>query len=222
MTNPPVETASARRQKTRDRLLDAAYDVFAEVGVDAAPVELIAERAGFTRGAFYSNFESKAELFMALAERENAERIEKVQLGIEAEIPKLSGLMSGTHEEKLEAVTAAVGEFLRLQGDDRHWCLIEGEFRIHALRNPEFGAYFAQYSDMLLARLGDMLVETLKPLGVRFAIEPAAAARIIVATYHSAAERSLMVGNGSSPSDDTELQRTIAAIVTMMTVPLDA
>jgi AcrR family transcriptional regulator len=40
--------------------------VFAEVGMDAASVEMICERAGFTRGAFYSNFESKNELFLAL------------------------------------------------------------------------------------------------------------------------------------------------------------
>ena len=60
----PVE--SARRQRTRTRLLDAAFDVFAEQGVKAASVETIAEAAGFTRGAFYSNFKSKDELFIEL------------------------------------------------------------------------------------------------------------------------------------------------------------
>ena len=72
----PVE--SARRQKTRARLLDAAFDVFAEHGVRAASVEMITEAAGFTRGAFYSNFSTKEELFFALMEREKTMRIEQL------------------------------------------------------------------------------------------------------------------------------------------------
>src|SRR5690554_525741 len=55
-----------RRENTRTRLLDAAAEVFAEFGLEGASVEAICERAGFTRGAFYSNFESKDELFLQL------------------------------------------------------------------------------------------------------------------------------------------------------------
>ena len=60
---------SARRAQTRDRLMDAALDVFAERGVLAASVEEVCERAGFTRGAFYSNFATKDELCVALLTR---------------------------------------------------------------------------------------------------------------------------------------------------------
>ena len=55
--------------------MDAAFEVFSEVGIHAASVEMIAERADFTRGAFYSNFDTKEELFLALAERGNNERL---------------------------------------------------------------------------------------------------------------------------------------------------
>ena len=55
----PTAPATTRRQATRERLLDAAFEVFAEQGVHASTVEQIAERAGFTRGAFYSNFTTK-------------------------------------------------------------------------------------------------------------------------------------------------------------------
>ena len=58
----------SRRGRTRTRLLDAAVDVFAERGIEGATVELICERAGFTRGAFYSNFSTKEELLLAAAE----------------------------------------------------------------------------------------------------------------------------------------------------------
>ena len=64
------------RERTRGKLLDAAAQVFAEVGLDAASVEAICDRAGFTRGAFYSNFETKDELFLELAGIVARERVE--------------------------------------------------------------------------------------------------------------------------------------------------
>ena len=56
-------TRAERQAETRRALLDAAAAVFIERGLQGSSVEAIAERAGFTRGAFYSNFSSKEELF---------------------------------------------------------------------------------------------------------------------------------------------------------------
>lgn len=83
--NPPGEprrlSRSERQAQTRQALLDAAARVFAERGFAASSVEAITEAAGFTRGAFYSNFESKEQLFAELLQqrvyaiyREMAER----------------------------------------------------------------------------------------------------------------------------------------------------
>ena len=74
-----VAATTRRREATRQKLLDAAAQVFAEVGLDAASVEAICERAGFTRGAFYSNFETKDELFLELAGSVARERVEAVR-----------------------------------------------------------------------------------------------------------------------------------------------
>jgi len=54
------------REETRERLFEAAAEVFEEQGIGAASVEAIAAAAGFTRGAFYSNFASKDELVTAM------------------------------------------------------------------------------------------------------------------------------------------------------------
>ena len=62
-------TVSARRAVTQARLADAAVAVFARKGVPGSTVEEICEEAGFTRGAFYSNFDSKDELCMAVLSR---------------------------------------------------------------------------------------------------------------------------------------------------------
>src|SRR5690606_25363724 len=74
---PPSPTS--RRQETRTKLLDAAIEVFAAEGVQGAAVETICQRADFTRGAFYSNFSSKEELFLAVLDREMSQRVDSAE-----------------------------------------------------------------------------------------------------------------------------------------------
>jgi AcrR family transcriptional regulator len=59
------------REQTTQRLLDAAQKLIARKGLDAASVENIAEAAGYSRGAFYSNFKSKDDLFIELLRRDH-------------------------------------------------------------------------------------------------------------------------------------------------------
>src|SRR4030081_301069 len=59
------------REQTTQRLLDAAEKLIARKGLDAASVENIAAAAGYSRGAFYSNFESKDDLFIELLRRDH-------------------------------------------------------------------------------------------------------------------------------------------------------
>lgn len=61
------------REQTRDRLLEAAHAIFTKKGFASASVEDIAAAAGYTRGAFYSNFGGKTELFFELLRRESGE-----------------------------------------------------------------------------------------------------------------------------------------------------
>jgi AcrR family transcriptional regulator len=64
-------TREESRDQTNQRLLEAAAHVIARKGFAAASVEDIAAHAGYTRGAFYSNFKSKAELFIALLSQDH-------------------------------------------------------------------------------------------------------------------------------------------------------
>jgi AcrR family transcriptional regulator len=63
MSRPRVRPT---RQETRERLFEAAAEVFTQQGIGAASVEAISSAAGLTRGAFYSNFDSKDELITAM------------------------------------------------------------------------------------------------------------------------------------------------------------
>lgn len=56
------------RDDTREKLFEAAAELFEEQGIGAASIEAIASAAGMTRGAFYSNFESKDDLIIAMLE----------------------------------------------------------------------------------------------------------------------------------------------------------
>src|SRR3954468_18583132 len=72
-TSPPRRsrrTVRPARADVRDRLLAAGRELFAEVGYQRASLDAIAGRAGFSKGAVYSNFTSKEDLFLSLLQRQ--------------------------------------------------------------------------------------------------------------------------------------------------------
>jgi AcrR family transcriptional regulator len=81
----PVKPPRTRptRGEVRDRILDAASKVFAAEGFAGATIDAIGQAAGFTKGAVYSNFESKDELFLALLDREFELRGEQIATVLE-------------------------------------------------------------------------------------------------------------------------------------------
>src|SRR5579859_2309393 len=70
-------TREDSRDQTTQRLLDAAQRLIAKKGLSATSVEDIAEAAGYTRGAFYSNFSSKGDLFIELLRRDHVKATEE-------------------------------------------------------------------------------------------------------------------------------------------------
>jgi len=94
------------RDDTRDKLFEAAARVFEEQGIGGASIEAIAAAAGFTRGAFYSNFASKDELIIGMLD-DNVEQ--SVQRNLEllarhqnpADFIEAFGQMSRTRQDPL-------------------------------------------------------------------------------------------------------------------------
>lgn len=75
----PSLSRDERRAETRRRLMDAAMVVFAQRGFHGATLDEISEEAGFTKGAVYSNFDGKEDLFLNLLEARMQDRIEEVR-----------------------------------------------------------------------------------------------------------------------------------------------
>lgn len=134
-------TRAERQAQTRQRLLDAGAEVVAERGFHAASVELIAERAGFTRGAFYSNFATKEELFFELLQQRVYEFYTRM-----VEAGPLSPREAG---EKLAAVQA--------HRDGRWMFVLWLELIAQAGRDPRFREFAAEFWRGNRKRLTDML-----------------------------------------------------------------
>jgi len=86
-------TRKEKQEETRQRLLDAAEQVFLRRGLQGSSVEEIAAEAGFTRGAFYSNFKSRDELFVELLHARVYDRY--------ADLAEQSQQQAGTPREQL-------------------------------------------------------------------------------------------------------------------------
>jgi AcrR family transcriptional regulator len=126
-----VISRAERQQRTRDGLVDAAERLFTKQGFHATSLDAVAAEAGFTKGAVYSNFASKEDLFFAVYERRVDRRVEQMESAIR--------LAASAHEAIQRMIPGAGG---RPQADDG-WLAVFFEFWAHVLRHPELRERFA-------------------------------------------------------------------------------
>lgn len=127
MARPRKRPTRAEMQaQTQVDLIAAAARVFAERGYSGASVEEIAEEAGYSHGAVYSNFESKDDLFLAVFDDYVAERVKEIErAGTEAE---------GGFARRGQA---AADQWMERSAADPGPILLQLEFIVHAARNPD-------------------------------------------------------------------------------------
>jgi AcrR family transcriptional regulator len=131
-----------RREKTRQDLLNAAEMCFITRGFHATSVDEVAERAGYTKGAVYSNFTSKEDLFFGVYQR----RVDHVLTEV------VPGLREAGAERAFDSL--ATGTIQRRDSDDG-WLAVFFEFWAHVLRHPELRARFAESHTRFLEPLTD-------------------------------------------------------------------
>jgi len=178
-----------RRAQTRERLIDAAYEVFAELGIRDAPVELICERAGFTRGAFYSNFASKEELFLAVHEVQAQERVDRLRSAVAAAIDGADISDPGVATEVLRQTSTL---FLESLASDRTWYMLNVEFSAQALRQHELRPLTAAADERFQEALVEILLGTLNRLGRRLTVDAHSAVITIIALYEATVKRAIL------------------------------
>ncbi|WP_067681216.1 TetR/AcrR family transcriptional regulator [Nocardia miyunensis] len=167
-----------RRAQTRQRLLDAAFEAFAQEGFGRCTVEQICERAGYTRGAFYSNFTSLEELFLAMWEQRSANMLRDLSAVLD-QVAEVDDLHAGV-ERVLDAIPL----------DDK-WFRITYEFTAHALRNPALRRVMAAREEAIVAALLPVLDALLDRAG-RTVPDPRALGRALVAVHDGTATQCLL------------------------------
>jgi AcrR family transcriptional regulator len=133
------------RERTRSLLLDAARTHFARAGYAGASVDAIAEAAGFSKGAFYSNFESKEAVFLILLEEH-----------LKSEIAAGSGDVA---TDDFDAALENLADRYATDRDDQDWCLLSVEFALHAARSEEFAVRHGELYEYHYLQIAKILEE---------------------------------------------------------------
>ncbi|MBS2536836.1 TetR/AcrR family transcriptional regulator [Catenulispora sp. NF23] len=169
-----------RRPQTLAKLLDAALEAFAENGFGGTRIEDVCERAGYTRGAFYSNFASKEELFFALFDR-HAERV--------LERFERQAAALGTGPLTVQDIAAGLADF---DQDERTWYLVTTEFTLSAIRDPGAAQRLAEHDARLRVEAVRLLGELLTRAGMRTrdGVELESLVRMLIAVREGALAQS--------------------------------
>lgn len=211
-TVPP----SARRRETQLRLLDAATEVFSELGLQGASVEAICARAGFSRGAFYSNFSSKEQLFFTLLEREFGRRAQELAakaLELEPVLRSRAGVISA------DEAAQYILEFFSPSDDAGSWFVLEAEFLLLAMRDPSIAPGHQQFMEAFYGSISGVVERVLTAAGRRFSLPVERAMPVLNGVYERALRATVLGGPGAAGGVN-ELGERLAEVLFAITETL--
>ena len=124
-------TRQESRLETRTKLLESAAQLFAKGGYEGASVDLIAESAGYSKGAFYSNFESKEVIFLELLDAHKRREIDALAQLLAQDVPasELIALIRNSESSRVS---------------DFDFGLLSAEFQLQACRDKTFAKTYAK------------------------------------------------------------------------------
>ncbi|AUG80599.1 TetR family transcriptional regulator [Kitasatospora sp. MMS16-BH015] len=202
---------TSRRPRTRAALLTAALAAFAEHGFHATSIEQVCERAGYTRGAFYSNFSSKEELFLALFDDHSKRIVQRITERIDAAIAATEA-----GDLPLQSLVEILAE---VEPAERDWYLVTTEFTLHAIRDRQAAWVLAQHDARLRTEIARCLTTHLHRTGRTLTVDPDTFARLLVAVREGGLAQSYVEPEALPPG---QLERTfLAPLLTAFTTPAD-
>jgi AcrR family transcriptional regulator len=166
---PERWTRERRLEHTRSLLLDAAEEVFARKGLTGAALEDIADAAGYTRGAIYSHFGAKEELFLAVTDRQRQRFLD----GFTEIIQSFHRLGEVDLDELAERWSEA--------SRDPHRAALNYELTLFLLRNPEARDRLAAQRAETIRSLAEFIAKNVARLGASLAMPAESLARVILA-----------------------------------------
>lgn len=152
-------STTPRREATRLRLVRAAIEEFAARSVDGTSVEQLCEAAGFSRGAFYSNFASKDDLCIAILEYHR----DQVLAGLE------EAFSTPPDAPNVDWATGtALSTFFRIMAPTESFRITLMEIRLRAMRTPELAERAATLATGVRPELVEFMERIAAALGLRF------------------------------------------------------
>ncbi len=161
-------TREESRFETRTKLLDSAAQLFARGGYEGASVDLIAESAGYSKGAFYSNFESKEAIFLELLDVHKRREIDALAQLLAKDVPA-SELVSLIRNSE----SSRVSNF--------DFGLLSAEFQLQACRDKTFAKTYAKLHSTHLDTMAGLITKLFAKLDRIPPSEPKDLADIIMA-----------------------------------------
>ena len=188
-------TRAEKSAQTRAQLTGSARQLFLRRGFHAASLELVAEEAGFTIGAVYSRFGSKADLFLAILD-EHLDRLV-------AEVAQVA-----TVDQPLEAhAELLAGRRMALLEREREWFPLVLEFWSHAARDERLRHEFGACHERLVGAYADLIEADYARLGLPLPLAPEVLAKAVVA-----------MGNGVALERLTDPARVPEGLLSTMAV----
>jgi AcrR family transcriptional regulator len=175
-----ARSRSAQNERTRRELLAAARPTFETHGYHGATLDQIADAAGYTKGAVYSRFGSKADLFLALVEARQAERMQRIEAAA-------AGSLQG-------GLASAVRDFAERLDADLAWFLVLAEFRAHARRHPELNARYAALHARVRGEVAELFERLYAELDAPPAVPP-----VTLADFLFAAQSGIALERAADP-----------------------
>jgi AcrR family transcriptional regulator len=166
----PVRLTRAQQQaQTRERLLAAAEQVLARHGYGGASIDLITAEAGYSKGAIYSNFESKEAVFLEL-----------LRVYMERDMAELERIVSLAPQQ----LSAALNAWLETMHCDSDCPLLVTELQLHARRNPAFAERYYALQDQQTRALARILERFFEAQSVPLPMDPHDLAGCMTALAH--------------------------------------
>lgn len=208
----PESAGTRRKENTRAKLVRASLDVFVEKGIDGATVDDLVKAAGFTRGAFYSSFSSKEEVFIALFDEVTAELMAIANSSVESAVADVEADESCSILEADDAqVMLAVFEGIRPFG--RQWYLLYSDAIARSLRDEALRAELAEQRERMRNQIGALLATRLEASGERALLPVEDLAQLLMGIFIDLLVRGQLEGRDVTQLAATTILGTLRAFI---------
>lgn len=162
-------TRAQQQQQTKEMLFTAAMEQITKFGFEKTSINSITEAAGFSKGAFFSNFENKYDLLLQLTEKLKSEErsLLKSSLNINDKQHTISIHGLNAYFDHIKNNTVCV--------------ILDIEMQLIASRNPQFKSFYCQFQQENNKALGEIIGKIFASKGVKPSLSPESLAQIFIA-----------------------------------------